>query len=35
VPKELVGKTVTVKVQFDLAPLETISKPIEVQLQAK
>jgi len=35
VPKELVGKTVTIKVQFDLAPVETISKPIKVQLGAK
>jgi hypothetical protein len=35
VSKELAGKTVTVKVQFDLAPLEIISKPVEVQLQAK
>jgi hypothetical protein len=35
VPKDLVGKTVTVKVQFDLAPLEMISKPIDVQLGAK
>jgi len=32
VPKELAGKTVTVKVEFNLAPLETISKPIEVKL---
>jgi len=32
VPKELVGKTVTVKVEFNLAPLEVISKPIEVKL---
>jgi hypothetical protein len=32
VPKELVGKTVTVKVQFDLAPLEMISKPIDTKL---
>jgi hypothetical protein len=31
----LAGKTVTVKVQFDPAPLEIISKPVEVQLQAK
>jgi hypothetical protein len=31
----LVGKTVTVKVQFVVAPLEIISKPVEVQLQAK
>jgi len=32
VPKELVGKTVTVKVQFDLAPLEMIGKPIDTKL---
>jgi hypothetical protein len=32
VSKELVGKTVTVKVQFDLAPVEVISKPVEVKL---
>jgi len=27
-----VGKKVTVNVQFDLKPLETTSKPIEVEL---
>jgi hypothetical protein len=32
VPSELVGKTVTVKVQFDLAPVETISLPLDVKL---
>jgi hypothetical protein len=32
VPKELDGKTVMVKVQFDLAPVETISQPIKVKL---
>jgi hypothetical protein len=32
VPKELVGKTVTVKVEFNLSPVEVISKPIEVKL---
>jgi len=32
VPNELVGQTVTIKVQFDLAPVETTSKPIEVKL---
>jgi hypothetical protein len=32
VPQELVGKTVAIKVQFDLAPLEVISPPIEVKL---
>jgi hypothetical protein len=33
VPQELVGKTVTVKVQFNLAPVETVSQPIEVKLE--
>jgi len=28
----LAGKKVTVSVQFDLGPVETISKPIEVQI---
>jgi len=28
----LTGKTVTVRVQFDLAPLEVISRPIDVKL---
>jgi hypothetical protein len=32
VPKELAGKTVTVKVEFNLAPIEVISQPIEVKL---
>jgi hypothetical protein len=32
VPKNLDGKTVSVKVQFDLAPVEVISQPIEVAL---
>jgi hypothetical protein len=32
VPQELIGKTVTLKVQFDLAPVEVISQPIEVKL---
>jgi hypothetical protein len=32
VPKELAGKTVTIKVEFNLAPIEVISKPIEVKL---
>jgi hypothetical protein len=32
VPKELDGKTVTIKVKFDLAPVEVISQPIEVAL---
>jgi hypothetical protein len=32
---ELAGKKVTIKVKFDLAPVKTISKPIEVQLPAK
>jgi hypothetical protein len=32
VPQELIGKTVTVKVQFNLAPLETVSEPVEVKL---
>jgi hypothetical protein len=33
VPKELVGKTVTIKAEFNLAPVEVISKPIEVELR--
>jgi hypothetical protein len=32
VPKDLEGKKVSIKVQFDLAPVETISQPIEVKL---
>jgi hypothetical protein len=32
VPSELIGKTVTVKVELNLAPLETVSKPVEVKL---
>jgi hypothetical protein len=32
VPKELVGKTVTIKVEFNLAPVQVISQPIEVKL---
>jgi hypothetical protein len=32
VPKELIGQTVTIKVDFDLAPLQTVSKPVEVKL---
>jgi hypothetical protein len=32
VPKDLIGKTVTLKAGFNLAPLETISRPIEVKL---
>jgi hypothetical protein len=32
VPKEWVGKPVIVKVQIDLAPLETVSKPVKVKL---
>ena len=32
VPKNLSGKKVTVNVEFNLAPLPTTSKPIEVQL---
>jgi hypothetical protein len=34
VPQELIGKTVTIKVQFNLAPVETISPPIEVKLES-
>jgi len=32
VPKELVGKKVTIKVDFNLKPIEIISKPIDVTL---
>jgi len=32
VPNNLAGKTVTVKVEFNLAPLETVSQPVEVKL---
>jgi len=32
VPKELDGKTVTVRIKFDLAPVEVISQPIKVKL---
>jgi len=32
VPKELVGKKISIKVNFDLKPIETISKPVEVTL---
>jgi len=32
VPNNLTGKTVNVKVEFNLSPLEVISKPIDVKL---
>jgi len=32
VPEELVGRKVTIKVNFDLKPIETISKPVDVTL---
>jgi hypothetical protein len=32
VPTELVGKKVTIKVNFNLKPIETMSKPVEVTL---
>jgi hypothetical protein len=32
VPKELVGKKVTIKVDFNLKPIETVSEPVEVTL---
>jgi hypothetical protein len=32
VPKELIGKKVTIKVDFDLKPVETVSKAVEVTL---
>jgi hypothetical protein len=32
VPQNVIGKKVTIKIQFDLSPLETVGKPIEIQL---
>jgi hypothetical protein len=32
VRKELVGQKVTIKVDFHLAPLPTVNKPLEVKL---
>jgi hypothetical protein len=33
VPKNLLGKKVTIAANFDLAPLETVCKPVEVELK--
>jgi hypothetical protein len=33
VPKELVGKQVTINLAFDLAPVQTVCKPIQVTLK--
>jgi hypothetical protein len=35
VPKELLGRKVSIEVRFDLAPIETVSDKIEVPLPAK
>jgi hypothetical protein len=32
VPQEQAGKKVSIQVAFDLAPIETVSRKIEVQL---
>jgi hypothetical protein len=32
VPKEMVGQPVSVKVDFDLAPIEVKSAPVDAQL---
>jgi hypothetical protein len=32
VPKNLAGKKATVAVEFDVGPLKTTSKPVEVEL---
>jgi hypothetical protein len=33
VPSDLLGKKVTIKVEFNLTPLETVSKPLEFELK--
>jgi hypothetical protein len=33
VPQELSGKKVTIKADFDLKPIDTVSKSVEVLLQ--
>jgi hypothetical protein len=33
VPKDVVGKKVTIQGGFDLGPIETISKPVETDLK--
>jgi hypothetical protein len=35
VPKELIGKKVSIQVQFNLAPIETTGGKLEVQLPAE
>jgi hypothetical protein len=33
VPQEAVGKTVTINVNLDLGPLQTVSKPLEYEIK--